>query len=86
MRIVIEIEGVEISAKDSQVKIESKLPPSDVLEKAASVGAQDAGAAPAQNMGSQTSPMPSQTNPPSAPVADNDNVSAGAAPPLPSGQ
>ena len=85
MRIVIEIEGTEINTKNSQVNVEAKLPPADVLEKAAAIGALDAGPAPTQNMGSEPSPISSQTNPPGVPVpsADNDNVNAGSAPQLP---
>ena len=85
MRIVIEIEGTEINAKTAQVNVETKLPPADVLEKAAAIGAQDAGPAPTQHMGSEPAPMPTQPNSPGVPVpsADNDNNSAGAAPQLP---
>ena len=88
MRIVIEIEGTEITAKNLQATIESKSPPADVLEKAASIGAQDAGPAPTQNMGAESSSMSSQKDLQSGPVpaAENENANAGAAPQLPSGQ
>jgi hypothetical protein len=90
MRIVIEIEDTEIAAKNSQVSVQAKLPHGDMSEKAASSGAQDAGAAPTQNMGmgSETSPRSSETNPPggAAPATDGDSGNAGAAPQLSSVQ
>ena len=88
MRIVIEIEGMEITTKNSQLSIEAKVPPAAMSEKAASTGAVDAGAAPTQNMGPGTSPASSPPNSPSgvAPATDGDSANAGTAPQLPSGQ
>ena len=86
MRIVIEIEGAEVSAKNSQVNIEeSKLPPADVVEKAAAIGAQDAGPAPTETAQSPgVPPLRSQTTGLGAPVAGIGDLAAGTAPNTPS--
>lgn len=87
MRIVIEIDGMEITANNSQLSMEAKVPSAETSEKSASSGAQDAGPAPTQNMGPGTSPGPSQPTSPSgvALATDGDSVNAGTPPQLATG-
>jgi hypothetical protein len=88
MRVVIEIEGTEVTAKTSQLSIETRVPSGGTSDNATSSGALDAGAAPTRNMGPDSPLASSQPNASSGtvPAANGDSMNAGTAPPLTSGQ
>jgi hypothetical protein len=87
MRIVIEIEGIEVTAKVSSEAKDTTLPqassPSSKVTTAA-LGAQDAGAAPAAPVQVPGAPQPFMMPGIVSQIAGPDDLAAGAAPGMPS--